>query len=90
MPEGPEIRFAADQLNAVLSGRTIERAEFTLPGMEQLGKSKAVKSLALPVMEKRCSLTLTMEKRYTLIINFTVCGESLKQAIIRKRIVNCV
>ena len=42
MPEGPEIRFAADQLDAVLSGRTIERAEFTLPGMQRAARQNAI------------------------------------------------
>ena len=32
MPEGPEIRLAADRLHKVLAGQTIEDAEFTLPG----------------------------------------------------------
>ena len=34
MPEGPEIRLAADRLNTILANQTIEHAEFTLPGMQ--------------------------------------------------------
>jgi endonuclease-8 len=33
MPEGPEIRLAADRLARVLSGRTPERVELLLPGL---------------------------------------------------------
>jgi len=35
MPEGPEIRLAADRLHAVLADRVIEDAEFTLPTLSQ-------------------------------------------------------
>ncbi len=34
MPEGPEIRIAADRLHDVLAGRIIERAEFTSPELQ--------------------------------------------------------
>ena len=35
MPEGPEIRLAADRLHAVLADRVVEDAEFTLPTLSQ-------------------------------------------------------
>lgn len=38
MPEGPEIRLAADRLHKVLADQVIEDAEFTLPGLEGAGK----------------------------------------------------
>ncbi len=34
MPEGPEIRLAADRLHNVLAGKFIDDAQFTLPGLE--------------------------------------------------------
>ncbi len=33
MPEGPEIRLAADRLTRVLAGRTPEQIELLLPGL---------------------------------------------------------
>lgn len=37
MPEGPEIRQAADKLNDVLAGKIIESAAFTLPSLSRVG-----------------------------------------------------
>ena len=34
MPEGPEIRRAADRIGRVLNGRTVERVEFGLGRLE--------------------------------------------------------
>jgi len=38
MPEGPEIRIAADRLGRVLEGKTPERVELLLPGLERHAK----------------------------------------------------
>jgi endonuclease-8 len=38
MPEGPEIRLAADRLHAVLADRVVENAEFTLPALSQAAR----------------------------------------------------
>jgi len=38
MPEGPEIRRAADRIASILVGRPVERAELHLPGLERFEK----------------------------------------------------
>ena len=38
MPEGPEIRRAADKIEAVLKDKTVERIQFGLPPLKKFSK----------------------------------------------------
>ena len=38
MPEGPEIRRAADKIEAVLKDKTVEKIEFGLQPLRKFGK----------------------------------------------------
>ena len=53
MPEGPEIRRAADQIEAVLKEKTVEHIQFGLPGLKKFARSlKGSKVLRLETRGK--------------------------------------
>lgn len=57
MPEGPEIRLAADKLNDVLAGHRIEKAEFTLPGLQKAAKTVTGKRVERVTCHGKAMLT---------------------------------
>ena len=75
MPEGPEIRRAADKLEAVLRNKTVERLEFGLEPLKSFARTlQGSKVLALETRGKALLTHLTQASPSIHTTNSTAYG----------------
>lgn len=73
MPEGPEIRRAADRLAAAVAGETVQRAEFAFPQLQRLER-ELVGSRILSITPRGKALLTAFDSGWTLYTHNQLYG----------------